>query len=197
MRHRKCALGFLLAVIVLLTTACSPYSYHGTLVDPPKAIDDFTAQTSDGSLFRLSNVEADVVVLFFGYTHCPDICPTTLYELREAREALGDQAEDVQFIFVTVDPARDAPERMREYLQNVDGAFVGLYEPDADRLAELAEQFGVYYELVGADESSQDYMVNHTSAVMAVDRSGWRIVWPYGTPGKNIASDLRELLKDQ
>lgn len=188
---------FILCATVFGLAACRPYDYHGTVVNPPKPIDDFSAQTADGEEYRFSQVETPIQVFYFGYTYCPDICPTTLFELHQAREALDDQADKVQVVFVAVDPARDTPDQMRSYLEHIDPSFIGLYEPDPAKLAALAEQFGVYYQPGEPQGASGNYMVDHTTAMFAVDQTGWRLVWSFGTTSEDITQDLQALLREQ
>ncbi|RPI23873.1 MAG: SCO family protein, partial [Chloroflexota bacterium] len=108
-----------------------PYRYQGSLIEPPLAAADIRLTDQDGQPFTLSEqVDAGgrrkVAVIFFGYTHCPDVCPTTLAEFNKIKSQLGDQSGRVSFIFVTVDPQRDTPEQLRTHLANFDPTFVGL-----------------------------------------------------------------------
>lgn len=186
-----------IASLLGLLTGCQPYEYHGTFLDSPKPISDFALARVDGGDFRYSEMETPLLVMFFGYTHCPDFCPTTLYTLRKVHDGLGEQADQIQVAFVTVDPERDTPEIMADYLRNIDPSFLGLREADSDKLAALFADFGVYAAVDQTVESSDDYLISHTSAVFVLDRSGLRLLIPYGTPAEDITSDLQHLLKEE
>ncbi len=193
---RYCSRCLLLLFVILATlVACQSYRYHGTLLEPPKPLPDLVFQNVDGQ-FRLSEAGDGVMLLYFGYTHCPDVCPTTLYELRKAVRALGAEAERVQVGFVTVDPERDTPEQIATYLQNIDPGFMGLWAADDSQLAEIAAEFGVFYQAEEPEDSAAGYLVMHTSAVFVVQNLNLRLVIPYGTPGEDIAADVRRLLRD-
>ena len=116
--------------------AVTPH-FHGEEYDDPQIVEDFTLPRVDGGTFQLSQYQGDVVVMYFGYTSCPDICPTTLWELRTMREELigEDNAEDVTVVFVTIDPETDTPEKMDDYLSYFDESFIGLYGDDDAMLA--------------------------------------------------------------
>jgi len=175
--------------------ACQPRQFVGTLLDPAKPIDDFTVAATNGGEFHLSDQPSPLLVLFFGYTHCPDVCPTTLYELDQAMALLGGDASSVQVAMVTVDPERDTPEILNAYVQNFNPSFMGLREPDTDKLAAIIAEFGVFYEIQDHPEGSEDYLVSHTPSLIVLDQSGMRLVIPGGTSAEDIAADLRALLK--
>jgi protein SCO1/2 len=164
----------------------------GTLLDPPKEVGDFTLTDQDGQPFRLSDLRGRVALLFFGYTNCPDICPTTLSEFKRVKALLGDDAERVAFVFVSVDGARDTPERLAAYVRAFDPQFIGLTGDDAS-LRPIARDFGVFYQRVNY-ESDVNYLVDHTASTFVVDQQGrLRLVFPYGTDPAAIVTRLRAL----
>ena len=164
----------------------------GTLLDPPKEVGDFTLTNQDGQPFRLSDLRGRVALLFFGYTNCPDICPTTLSEFKRVKALLGDDAERVVFVFVSVDGARDTPERLAAYVRAFDPQFIGLTGDDA-ALRPIARDFGVFYQRVNY-ESDTNYLVDHTASTFVVDQQGrLRLVFPYGTDPAAIVARLRTL----
>lgn len=164
----------------------------GTLLDPPKEVGDFTLTDQDGRLFRLSDLRGKVALLFFGYTHCPDICPTTLAEFKRVKASLGDEAERVAFVFVSVDGARDTSERLAAYVRAFDPQFIGLTGDDA-ALRPIARDFGVFYQRVNY-ESDANYLVDHTASTFVIDQDGrLRLVFPYGTDPAAIVTRLRAL----
>lgn len=121
-------LGFVLGVglVIGYNVFAKPYSYQGSLIDPPAQAADFSLESADGSVFRLADQRGQVVVLFFGYTHCPDVCPTTLYDFTQIKERLGPKAEQVKFVMITSDPERDHPDVVENYVSGFDSEFVGL-----------------------------------------------------------------------
>jgi protein SCO1/2 len=164
----------------------------GTLLDPPKEVSDFTLTDQDGQPFRLSDLRGRVALLFFGYTNCPDICPTTLSEFKRVKALLGDDAQRVAFVFVSVDGARDTPERLAAYVRAFDPQFIGLTGDDA-ALRPIARDFGVFYQRVNY-ESDANYLVDHTASTFVVDQQGrLRLVFPYGTDPSAIVTRLRAL----
>ena len=194
----------LASVIVLLLlagvgTACRPYQYHGALVQPPLPIADFSLPAMDGTEFRLSDHGEQVILLYFGYTSCPDVCPATLYQVKQAVEKLGDQAGEVQVVMVTVDPERDTPERLTAYLTNINPSFIGLRTTDLAQLDEVMSQFGAYYEIdPNTSGSAAGYTISHTASVFVIDRDmSLRLVFPFGTTGEDMADDLSHLLRER
>jgi protein SCO1 len=133
------------------------------------------------------------VVVFFGYTHCPDICPTNLAALKEVMQQLGAEADRVQVLFVTVDPERDTPELLAAYVPWFDARFLGLYtDPEATR--NLAREFHVIYSKVKGS-AALDYSIDHSATSYAYDPAGrLRLLIRHGELPGNIAADLRQLL---
>jgi protein SCO1/2 len=171
-----------------------PYQYRGLLLESPKPAADFTLAGAGGKEVKLSDYRGKLVVLYYGYTFCPDVCPTTLAEVTKAVQALGKKAEDVQVIMVTVDPERDTPERMAEYMAFFNPSFVGL-SGTPNQIAEAATPFGIYYQKHEGTPAS-GYLVDHTATVNVLDREGrMRLVWPFGTEGDAMAADLKQMLK--
>lgn len=141
----------------------------------------------------LADFRGKVVVVSFGYTHCPDVCPMTLSNLASARKKLGDDGKDVQVLFVTVDPARDRPELLREYVPAFDPTFIGL-TGTADEVAAVTRDFHVYAAAQPA-KAGQEYTVDHSAQMFAFDRQGkLRLVFAPDLKPDAIASDLRILL---
>ena len=134
------------------------------------------------------------VVLFFGYTQCPDVCPTTLQELSQARQLLGPLGDRVQGVFVTLDPERDTPDVLRAYMQSFDAANVALV-PNAEQLAQAAKNFKVYYKKTEG-KTPTSYTMDHTAASFIFDPQGRiRLYTRYGLGAQALADDLRLLLK--
>ena len=131
---------------------------------------DFSLPDTNGKVHTLADYKGKAVVLFFGYTHCPDVCPTTMAELAQAMQQLGPDAKRVQVLFVTVDPARDTPQVLSQYVQAFNPSFVGL-RPDDAQLAKVAKDFRVYYAKVPG-KTPDNYTMNHTAASYVFDPSG-------------------------
>ncbi len=174
--------------------ACQPYQYQGILIDPPTPLSDFEFESDDGPPVRLSDFADQLLVVYFGYTYCPDICPTTLYELRRAIRSLGDEAASVQVALVTVDPERDTAAQLDAYLGNMDPSFIGLRQPDRARFDEIQAAFGVFSQREET-ATAAGYLVSHTSTTFVVIDRQIHLVWSYGTPAEDITADLRHLLR--
>jgi protein SCO1/2 len=176
--------------------ACGPddASFRGTALDPARPVRDFVLTDQHGQPFRLSDQHGKVVVLFFGYTFCPDVCPTTLSIWKRVDEALGEDAENVRFVFVTVDPERDTREQLKQHVEIFNKDFVGLTGALED-LTPVYQTFGVYYEKDAETESAAGYLVNHTASAFVVDGEGqWRLKHSFDTPEEDIVHDIRQLL---
>jgi len=187
---------FLLAVGVAVFVFAKPASFRGTtFAEPYPVASEIDLTRSDGSRFRLSELRGEVVLVFFGYTSCPDVCPTTMAELRQALSELNAQdVERVKVVFVTVDPDRDSPERVQEYVDQFNPAFIGLSGSKTD-LEKVWAEYGVYREIAD-EQSAAGYIVNHTARVSLVDQQGnLRISFSFDTPMEDIVHDLKLMLK--
>jgi protein SCO1/2 len=161
---------------------------------PPRQAPDFSLDGSDGRALNLRRFKGKVVLLGFGFTWCPSVCPTTLATLAQARRKLGSAAAaDVQIVYITVDPERDKAERMKEYLAAFDPTFVGG-TGTTQRLAAVRKDYGVFAEKKG---QGKDYQVAHSSFTYLIDRSGsLRALMPYGHGPDDYVHDLRILLNE-
>ena len=186
-----------LGAIILLGLALRPHTFAGSILQSPQTAYDFTLSGPDNTTVSLGDFRGKVVLLFFGYTSCPDICPTTLAELRQAMERLDErEAERVQVVFVTVDPARDTPERVQEYVSHFDPGFIGLSGPEPD-LQTVWNKYGIFREVVEGT-SALGYIVNHTARVTLIDADGnLRISFSFETPVDDIVHDLKLILKEE
>lgn len=185
----------LLVVAALIGWWNLPPQLHGIQLQSPRVADDFTLQTSEGEAMSLTDFRGKYVVLFFGYTFCPDVCPTTLNDLQKLVKTLGpDRAEDIQVVMVSVDPERDTPDQLAQYLGYFDPNFIGM-TGTVEEIQPVAGQFGIYFERY---EGSADtgYLVDHTSAVTVIDPEGYvRIIFTYGVKGEEMASDIAYLMR--
>ena len=142
----------------------------------------------------LKDFKDQLVLLYFGYTFCPDVCPTTLSELRKTMDLMGKKSDDVQVIMISVDPERDTPEMLADYVAHFHPAFLGV-TGTPEEIAETATLYGIFYEAHEGTEAT-GYLVDHTATVMVIDKDGHlKLIFPFGTPAKDIADDLLHLLK--
>ena len=147
----------------------------------------------NGQVRRLPDFAGKVVVVFFGYTQCPDVCPTTLAELAEVKKLLGKDGDRLQGLFVTVDPERDTPELLKAYMSNFDPGFLAL-RPTPEELAAVAKEFKIYYKKVpGASATS--YTMDHSAGSYVYDSKGQlRLFTRYGSGASVLAADIAKLL---
>jgi protein SCO1 len=155
---------------------------------------DFALTDHNGKPRTLADFKGKVVVVFFGYTQCPDVCPTTLAEMATAMKELGPQADQVQVLFITIDPERDTQQLLAQYVPAFDKRFLGL-RGDAAQTAAVAKEFKVYYAKVpGKDAGS--YAMDHTAASYVFDRNGKvRLYVRYGQGAAPLVHDLKQLLQ--
>lgn len=172
----------------------TPTPLPGTVLDPPKPLNDFTLTAHTGEPLTLSDLRGQVVVIYFGYTNCPDICPTTFANYKRLKAALTeDEQAQLSVVFLSVDGERDTPERLAAYVAAFDPAFIGLTGDDADvRL--VARDFGVFYQR--QDYSNEtNYLVDHTASTFVVGPEGQlRIVYPHGTDPAIMAQGVSRLM---
>ena len=189
-------MGLGLAFSAALLAACSEKKQVSNSIDISggEMGKDFAIKDHNGQLRKLADFTDKVVVVFFGYTQCPDVCPTTMTELVEVKRLLGKDGDRLQAIFITVDPERDTPELLKAYMANFDPTFLALC-PTAAQLAEVAADFKVYYKKVG-DEKSATYTMDHSAGSYTFDTQGRvRLFNRYGMGALALADDFKLLLK--
>ncbi|MDI1243940.1 MAG: SCO family protein [Rhodoferax sp.] len=178
-----------------LFSACSPDAPHFTAIDITGAdyAKDFALTDHNGQPRKLKDFEGKVVMMFFGYTQCPDVCPTSMLEMAQVKQMLGKDGARIQGLFVTVDPARDKPEMLKEYMAAFDPTFLALV-PTPEHLPGLAKDFKVYYKKVDGPTPTS-YTMDHTAGSYVYDPKGkLRLFTRYGTKPELTAADLRQLL---
>ena len=169
--------------------------------EPPRAAPDFVLRGSDGADLKLSRYRGQVVLLFFGFSHCAEVCPTTLATLAQARKALGGGGAAVQVVYVTVDPARDTPTLLKAYLAAFDPTFVGG-TGQSEVMAALRKNYGVVANRVvtgksgnSGNSANSGFAYDHTSSVYMIDREGrLRAMMPYGRNAQDFVHDIKLLL---
>lgn len=180
------------AAWVFVVPRLRPHVFHGVVMQsatPAPAID---LEATSGGLVSLDSFEGKLVVVYFGYTHCPDVCPTTLSTLNKALDVMGNGTDDVQVVMITVDPARDTAELLADYMTYFDETFVGLTGSIED-ISRIATAYGVYF---AADEGDIEtgYTVAHNASLMVIGRDGHlRLVLPPELTADAIADDLNYL----
>lgn len=178
-----------------LPTWLGPYNFHGVVIQSPQPLSNFVLTGTDGQAVSLRDFRDRYVLLYFGYTYCPDVCPATLRVLAEARRLLrpAEQAQ-VQVVMISVDPERDTPAALTTYLAHFDSSFIGLTGSQAELLA-ATTPLGIYFEKRPAT-SAANYLIDHTASVAVVDGAGYlRLLYPFNTPAADIAADLHYLVR--
>lgn len=182
----------------LFVSACSNEGPAFTGVDITGATyaQNFDLTDHNGQRRSLADFKGKVVVVFFGFTQCPDVCPTTLTELAQVKAALGADGDKLQGLFVTVDPQRDTPEIMRAYMSHFDPSFLALYA-DEGKLEQVAKDFKIYYKKVDGPTPTS-YTLDHSAGSYVYDTAGrLRLYSRYGTSVEALTQDIQYLLAEQ
>ena len=186
-----------IAALFLILTACSPKpEFKNIDITGSTAFGkDFSLLDPDGKVRTLADFKGKVVVMFFGYTQCPDICPTTLTEMQQVMTIFGPQSDKVQVLFVTVDPERDTAAILKQYVPAFDPRFLGLRPTDDAALEKIGKDFKIYYKKVPGN-SPGSYTMDHTAGSYAFDPDGrLRLYIKHAQGPETLAHDLKELLK--
>ena len=199
-------LSLAMLAVALLVAGCGQqaredHQFNGTSFEPFPEAYQFTLTDHNGQSFRLQDQRGKVVLLFFGYANCPDVCPNTLAELKKVRATLGDQAEQVVFVFITVDPERDSRENIGDYVSKFDPSFIGL-TGTLEELAPVWEGYFVTRELGEAGENDHEddllgYEVGHSARVYVIDPEGnLHLLFSDGMDSSAMAQDVAYLLAE-
>jgi len=183
------------ALVLAALAACAGNDPHYTLTSISGLVSplEFKMTNQDGQPVTAADYRHDLVLLYFGYTECPDECPTTLTMLANALHTLGPQASEVRVLFVTVDPSRDTTRVLKRYVSNFGPEFVGL-RPDPDELTALSKRYRISYHYEKPDKDG-NYEVDHSSAVFIFDGGGRaRLLALSDSTSQQVASDLHRLL---
>jgi protein SCO1 len=169
--------------------------WQGSLLDPPIVLQDFSLPSTTGKNFTLSEHQGEVLLLFVGYTSCPDYCPTTLAELTRVYDALGDKAERVKVVFVTGDPERDTLERMTQYIQAFNPEFIGISVEGTALEALLAQFYATAIKQLAPD-SALGYTIEHSTRLYLINPDGeWMLHYAYSTSYRDIVADIEKILE--
>jgi len=188
--------NFLWALVVFALAACSPDKpkFNGIDITGADYAKGFTLTDHNGQSRSLSDFKGKVVVLFFGYTQCPDVCPTSMAELAEVKRLLGADGDKLQGVFVTVDPTRDTTELLKVYMANFDPTFLA-FVPTAEELTDVAKRFKIYYKKQDG-KTPTSYTMDHSAGSYVYDTQGnVRLYSRYGSGAQVLAQDIQMLLK--
>lgn len=201
-------LGLVILVLMAFTTgfvlfqlpnwfgAAPVQSTYGNVLNPTKIIQDFTLSSTTGEDISLDELKGPYTLLAFGYTHCPDVCPLTLTEFKRVKRDIPEELQDnIQFVFISVDGERDTPEFLGRYLQRFDEEFIGLTTTDESTIRAITNDFDVYFEKRVIEGTQADYLIDHTASLFLLNPDGRLIIlYPFGTPASNIASDIVNIM---
>ncbi|WP_353427352.1 SCO family protein [Polynucleobacter sp. MWH-UH19D] len=189
--------GFIIAFMTMILMACSPKpEFKNVDITGSTAFGkDFSLLDPDGKVRTLADFKGKAVVMFFGYTQCPDVCPTTLTEMQQVMTLLGPKSDKVQVLFVTVDPDRDTAAILKQYVPSFDSRFLGLRPADEVALEKVTKDFKIYYKKVPGN-SPGSYTMDHSAGSYAFDPEGrLRLYIKHAQGPETLAHDLKELLK--
>jgi protein SCO1 len=195
MKRALALLAMLPVLLAVRVVDAGDTDFKSGVFDPPSAAPDFELQGSNGSPLVLSKFRGKVVAIAFGFTYCQRVCPVTLANLSEVFKKLGPAAADVQVIFVSVDPDRDSPSRLREFLQSFNPSFLGATGKKG-QIDAVRQAYGVFADRVPSENRKVGYEVHHSSSIFLIDREGkLRVLVPFGRPPPTILNDINLLLK--
>jgi protein SCO1/2 len=187
---RRWLMGLLL---IGLLSACA-HQFSGVAPNPIDLAPDFALTDENGQPFELSDLRGKWILLAYGYTHCPDVCPLTLSHLRDVKKAIDPNGEEVQVVFVTIDPERDTPDIMHKYVGHFDKQFPQKFKGlsgTPDEIAAAAKPYNVKYEKKETG-SADGYSMAHTAEVYLIDpKFNWRMTFPFSVKAEEIAADLQ------
>lgn len=193
--RRLTRLSLIFLVFLSAVSSVQGLAFQSSVLDPPRPAPEVALKTVDGVEFRLSHHRGEVILLSFGYTLCPDVCPLTLATLAKLRAGLGKAGGGVRVVFVTVDPERDTPERLRAYTRGFDSAFIAL-TGTPKQLAEVRQAYGIIAGRRGVDGKAGAYLIDHWAPVYVVDPNGrLRLMFLPGTSVEDMLHDIT-LLQD-
>jgi len=185
----------LLASATLIGCAPPPTPFNATEVSNLAYGRGLDIPDTDGTIRRIDDFKGRITLVFFGFTRCPDVCPTTLMRLREVRQAVGENADQVQVLLVSVDPERDTPERLGTYVKSFDESFIGL-RPEPGDLETVVKAFHAI--AVKVPTTGDDYTIDHSATIYVYDRTNQlRLIAQPSLPVDQLASDLRRLTEER
>ncbi len=197
-RQALSALGVGLWLGSTVLSACSPNqpSFKGVDITGADYAKGFSLLDHNGQVRSLADFAGKVVIVFFGYTQCPDVCPTSMQELAEVKRLLGSDGDKLQGVFITLDPERDTPEMLKAYMANFDPSFLALH-PTPEQLAAIAKDFKIYFKKVDG-KTATSYTLDHSAGSYTFDTRGRvRLYNRYGSGAAALAADVAALLQSK
>lgn len=189
--------GLILMLALAFGGCAQDHQFRGTAYDPIIPAPPINGVNLDNTPFALDQLDGRVKVVFFGYTFCPDVCPLTLANMKGVSELLKEnERTQTDFVFITVDPDRDTPERLAAYVGAFNPDFYGVHIPEAE-LTLVKQDYGVYAEknFLESSQSAADYLVDHTAFVYVIDKeNNMREIFPHDAPKADIAADIAYLV---
>jgi len=194
-------LAVILIALVIAGVGCQAfapaYEFKGSVLEPAAPLPDFELNATTGQPFHLSDVKGDIALVYFGYTYCPDVCPLTMADVRQAIHGLEQGRDRVHVIFVSVDPERDTPEVLSRYLAAFDPSFIGLTD-DFEKVKEVMKPYGAFAEKETAADSVAGYLVSHSARLYLVNTDqNLLLMYPFGFEAEDLRSDLAYLLSQK
>ena len=190
---KKIALLFLIFICLVSCQKTHDESFAGTDISSVHMDTSFKLRDFNGRTRTLEDFKGKVVVLFFGFTHCPDICPTTMTDLKKTMNLLKDKASGVQVIFITLDPARDTEDVLKKFIPTFNSSFLGLTGSESE-IDKVTTQFKIFYKKVN-DGSKAGYTIDHSAGLYVIDKNGSvKLHISNGEKPEDIASDLKKLI---
>ena len=184
--------AWLASVAAALLLGCSPPAFKSVDITGADYAQNFSLESASGGRKSIGDFRGKIVVVFFGFTQCPDVCPTTLADLATAKKELGADGDKLQVVFITLDPERDSPDLLQKYVPGFDPSFIALYG-SPEQIAKTAKDFKIFYQKVPG-RTPGSYSIDHTAGAFVFDRDGrLRLFIRHGTPPADIAADIRRL----
>lgn len=181
--------------LIIILFSCQSDNFRGNEMPEDIQTTDFTLFDQYNNSFTLSEQKGSVVLMFFGYTFCPDVCPLTLSNWMQIQDTLDNLANKVEFVYITVDPERDTSQRLKDHLSVYSPNFIGL-TGSQNALDSVYSAYGVYHDKSEVEGNKEAYFMSHTSSTYVIDQDGnWRLLFSYGTPIEDIVHDVKLLLK--
>jgi protein SCO1/2 len=181
-------------IFSLILASCAKnaeFKFNGSDISNANLNSSFELLSHTGEIKKITDFKGSVVAIFFGFTHCPDICPTSMQELKFIKESLGKQSDKLQVIFITLDPERDNQSLLNSYVPSFDKSFIGL-TGSQDDINRVASQYKIFHMKVGEGDS---YTIDHSSGIYIIDKDGKiRVRHPYGSKVESIIEDIQHLI---
>jgi len=193
MKNLRSSVLFLLLTCLLVGCTNEPHVFNGSPYQDPSPAPPIPLLDTSGIPFQLKDYHGKIILLYFGYTFCPDICPSTLANVRHILDELGDSSHEVVFMMITVDPARDSPEILGKYMSRFHPGYIGIWG-EGEELEIVKQSYGVFSE-TDPESDPVNYLVSHTARIFLIDQEGiLRTGYSFGTPNEEILSDVEYII---